>query len=102
MASLNVVDGPARGQRFTLSRRTVMVGRDTSCAIAIADERISRRHLQVTFEPQGHRHVAMDVGSSNGVTVNGVRLVRGVARALDDGDEIGIGATALRYSSDEA
>ena len=76
-----------------------MIGRDASCAIPIADERISRRHLQLTYDGPGDRHLAIDVGSSNGVTVNGERLVRGVLRALEDGDEIALGGSRLRYSS---
>jgi len=75
-----------------------MIGRDASCAIPIADERISRRHLQVAYDDDRERHVAVDVGSSNGVAINGVRLVRGVERDLDDGDEIEIGGSRLRYS----
>ena len=77
-----------------------MVGRDTSCAIPIPDERISRRHLQLAYDGRSDRHLAIDVGSSNGVTVNGTRLVRGVERILDDGDEITIGASRLRFSVD--
>ena len=77
-----------------------MVGRDPSCALPIADERISRRHLQVTYDEARDRHVAIDVGSSNGVAINGTRLVRGVERVLDDGDEIVVGGSTLRYSSD--
>jgi len=41
------------------------------------------------------------VGSSNGVIVNGERLERGAERVLEDGDEIGIGSSCLRYSEAE-
>lgn len=99
MAFLDVIDGPLSGHRFDVANRNVMVGRDPSCAVPIPDERISRRHLQVAYDDQRGVHLAIDVGSSNGVTVNGVRLVRGAERILDDGDEIAIGRSRLRFSS---
>lgn len=102
MAYLCLINGPARGQTFDLSRRSVMIGRDASCAIPIPDERISRRHLQVAYDDRRECHMAIDVGSSNGVMVNGKRLVRGVERALENGDEITIGGSRLRYSSNAA
>lgn len=97
-AFLSVTHGPACGQTFVLPLRSVLIGRDASCAIPIPDERISRRHLQVTYDNRGRRHLAVDVGSSNGVTINGARLVRGAEWLLGDGDEIAIGGTRLRYS----
>jgi pSer/pThr/pTyr-binding forkhead associated (FHA) protein len=98
LAFLNVIDGPARGLSFDLAQRNVMIGRDSLCAISIPDGRISRRHLQIVYERDGDRHVAVDVGSSNGVLVNGSRLERGAEWALEDGDEIGIGGSRLRYT----
>jgi pSer/pThr/pTyr-binding forkhead associated (FHA) protein len=94
---INVIDGPACGLQFGLAQQNVMIGRDASCAISIPDGRISRRHLQIVYERAGDRHIAVDVGSSNGVVVNGLRLERGAERALKDGDEIGIGGSRLRY-----
>jgi len=75
-----------------------MIGRDTSCALRIPDGRISRRHLQITYDRRRRKHFAVDIGSANGVTVNGLRLVRGSERHLDDGDEIHIGGSCLRYA----
>ena len=97
MASLVIIAGPARGQRFDLREHTVIIGRDESCAIRIPDERVSRRHLQVGYDSRGDRHFALDVGSENGVTVNGIRLQRGSLQSLDSGDEIRIGRSSLRY-----
>ena len=99
MAFLLVLDGPARGQTFDLSRGVVMIGRDSSCTIPIADERISRRHLQITHDEHRGCHTALDVGSANGVLIRGNRLVRGVEHSLENGDEIMIGGTRLRFWS---
>lgn len=98
MAFLDVIDGPARGLWYGLAGQSVIIGRDVSCAISIADSRISRRHLQIAYERSSGRHLVVDVGSSNGVAVNGTRLRRGAQRMLEDGDEIGIGGSMLRYT----
>ncbi|MGK0219989.1 MAG: pSer/pThr/pTyr-binding forkhead associated (FHA) protein [Planctomycetota bacterium] len=100
LAYLDVIDGPARGLWYGLAGQNVTIGRDVSCAISIADSRISRRHLQIAYERSSGRHLAVDVGSSNGVSVNGTRLRRGVQLMLEDGDEIGIGGSKLRYMRD--
>lgn len=100
MAFLEILEGPARGRRFQLERRPVMIGRDTTCALRIPDERISRRHLQIAYDRRHREHFALDIGSANGVTVNGLRLVRGWQKALVDGDVIHIGHSRLRYTLD--
>jgi pSer/pThr/pTyr-binding forkhead associated (FHA) protein len=98
MAFLDILDGPARGRRFRLDRRHVMVGRDASCALRIPDGRVSRRHLQIVYDRRRDSHFALDIGSANGVTINDLRLVRGTERQLADGDEIVIGCSRLRYA----
>ncbi len=75
-----------------------MIGRDESCVLRIPDRRVSRRHLQIAYDRRRDTHFALDVGSANGVTVNGQRLVRGAEQPLDDGDEIRIGGSRLRYA----
>ena len=75
-----------------------MIGRDASCALQIPDGRVSRRHLQIVFDRRRQQHFALDIGSTNGVTVNDLRLVRGTERELADGDEILIGGSRLRYA----
>ena len=97
MAILEILQGPARGFRFVLERDPVMIGRAPSCGLRIPDRRISRRHLQIAYDGLRDVHVAVDIGSANGATVNGRRLVRGTELQLEDGDEITIGRTRLRY-----
>lgn len=75
-----------------------MIGRAESCALRIPDGRVSRRHLQIVYDQRRRMHFALDIGSANGVTVNELRLVRGSERQLDDGDEIRIGCSRLRYT----
>ena len=98
MASIDIHSGPYPRRRFCLGQRSIMIGREASCTIEIADELVSRRHLQIAYDPCSARHFAVDVGSSNGLFVNGVRVGRGTQHMLKDGDEIRIGRSLLHYT----
>ncbi|MEQ8762702.1 MAG: FHA domain-containing protein [Planctomycetota bacterium] len=97
MASLVIIGGPASGRRIDLADGLVMIGRDETCTIPIPDDHLSRRHLQIGYDRRHDRHFAVDVGSTNGVTVNDTRLRRGELQLLDDGDVIRVGCSRLRY-----
>ncbi|MHC4219070.1 MAG: FHA domain-containing protein [Planctomycetota bacterium] len=100
MATIVVTAGPCEGQSFPLDvSRLVSVGRDDQCSIQLLDEQVSRRHLQIRFDPDQDRHYAVDMRSANGVFVNGARVTED--RLLDDGDIIVIGGSELRYTSEE-
>jgi len=55
---------------------------------------VSRLHAMIKRRDGGV--VIIDLGSSNGTTVNGVELMPHVPQPLNDGDEIELGAFALR------
>ncbi|MBC8108669.1 MAG: FHA domain-containing protein [Anaerolineae bacterium] len=96
MACLVVVEGPATGAHFALSaHRLVEIGRDEQCTFQIIDPLVSRDHLRIRADGDG-KHVAIDAGSANGVLINGVRMVG--ETALQNGDEITVGATQIVYS----
>ncbi|MCW3014889.1 MAG: signal peptide protein [Solirubrobacterales bacterium] len=58
------------------SRRSaaIVLGRHPSCDIVLEHCSVSRRHLQITFD--GRRWEANDLGSTNGTSLNGRRLIR--------------------------
>lgn len=58
---------------WLLSAAVMTIGRDSSCDISVADTSISRRHAQITRQPAGY--FISDLQSSNGVYLNGQRLV---------------------------
>jgi pSer/pThr/pTyr-binding forkhead associated (FHA) protein len=100
MATIVVTAGPCEGQSFPLEEsRLVSVGRDDQCTIQLLDEQVSRRHLQIRFDPDEDQHYAVDMRSANGVFVNGGRLTDD--RPLEEGDIIVIGQSELRYTQDE-
>jgi chromosome segregation ATPase len=80
--------GPAT---FALSRRT-RIGRAAGCEMQIDSGSVSRHHALVLVGPRDA--VIEDLNSTNGVLVNGRKVVRQV---LSDGDAITIGETRFRY-----
>jgi pSer/pThr/pTyr-binding forkhead associated (FHA) protein len=70
-----------------------VIGRSRTCHLIIDDDLVSRRHACLIFE-EPIRLVIRDLGSRNGVFVNGKRI--GVdARGLTDGDIFTIGSEEL-------
>jgi hypothetical protein len=85
VAVLVAQTGPLNGQRWPL-RDNLVVGRDLSCDIVVADRQVSRHHARVMNTPQGA--VLEDLGSKNGTHCNGESIVEPVF--LQDGDVIQI------------
>lgn len=79
--------------RFALDRPLVRIGRRSSNEIALADTKVSREHARV--ERAGARYYLVDLGSTNGVRING-RDARGRIQ-LAAGDVIEIGLQRLRF-----
>lgn len=88
---LTVRQGPRPGQRFSLTRPPITIGREAGNDVAINDPQVSRRHASLTWD--GRQFIIQDLGSANGTFVNGVRLT--APRALQPGDVIGLGPTVL-------
>lgn len=84
----------ADGNRVVLGAEPIVIGRLPECAIVLSDPNVSRRHAQVTR--QGSDVVLADLQSTNGTRVNGVPVRE---RVLNDGDEITVGTTSIRYEA---
>ncbi len=84
------------GQReIDLPEGQVVIGRGADCQLSLDDPLVSRNHatLSVTSEAV----VIADLGSRNGVRVNGDRIES--QRALSNGDQITIGSQVLTIRS---
>jgi hypothetical protein len=82
------------GRRVQLGEHTLVLGRMSDSDVVIADARASRRHAEI--RPAGHGFAIVDLGSMNGTAVNGTQVRE---QALQDGDEIRIGSTVLRFEA---
>ena len=85
----------ADDRRSVLSGDHVLLGRSRECEVVIADPNVSRRHAELRQD--GGRWVIADLGSTNGVKVNGRRVDRA---ELDPGDRITLGVTELTFELD--
>ncbi|HEX7975659.1 MAG TPA: FHA domain-containing protein [Anaerolineales bacterium] len=77
--------GPLNGQRWSLNE-SILIGRETTCDIAILDRQVSRHHARLTPTPNGI--YLEDLGSKNGTHYNGEPLRD--RTMLQDGDVIQI------------
>ncbi len=85
------------GERLPLSPPGIVIGRGNDADLRIDDPGVSRRHVEIRVEePQdagGAPHITVhDLGSTNGVSVNGRRVERAT---LVDGATITIGNTTM-------
>jgi diguanylate cyclase (GGDEF)-like protein len=79
------------GLRVPLDAELVL-GRDPGCAVPLPASDVSRQHLRIA--PDGDGHVLVDLGSTNGTLVNGAAVA---SRRLAPGDRITIGPYLARY-----
>ncbi|MFP3905713.1 MAG: FhaA domain-containing protein [Acidimicrobiales bacterium] len=82
------------GERVVLGEFIVTVGRMPESTLVLADPNVSRNHAEV--RPQGDGYVVVDLGSTNGTRVNGVKVSEHVLR---DGDEIMFGNTRVTFTA---
>jgi pSer/pThr/pTyr-binding forkhead associated (FHA) protein len=88
--ALVALSGPIAGQRFPLLG-PLEIGREASGIAIPFDATASRRHARV--EPVGSGWQVVDLGSTNGTLVNGVKAGQVL---LKTGDTFQVGATAFR------
>jgi Protein of unknown function (DUF3662)/Inner membrane component of T3SS, cytoplasmic domain len=83
------------GRRHALRGDRALVGRSRECDVVISDPNVSRRHIELR---RGERRwAAVDLGSTNGMKVNGRRVSHA---ELEPGDRITIGVTELTFELD--
>jgi hypothetical protein len=81
------------GTLHEVKQRRVVLGRSRDCDIQLADANVSRRHAEVRQE--GASYWIVDLGSTNGIEVNGKRVKRA---KLSDGDRFTLGSTDVVFS----
>jgi pSer/pThr/pTyr-binding forkhead associated (FHA) protein len=83
-----------RRQELLLTTGSYLLGRDPACHVVIDRPLISRRHARITVDAE--RVSIEDLGSMNGVFVNGARVSG--TRPIYDGDWITIGSEELELA----
>jgi len=84
----------AEGRRHVIPPGGATIGRSRECDIVLADANVSRRHAEVLPAAAGAWTIA-DLGSTNGVLVNGRRIPG--SEALAAGDRIALGTAEILF-----
>jgi hypothetical protein len=80
-------------QEFDLSRGATLIGRSSECQVTIEDPLVSRQHARIVID--GSEAVLEDLGSRNGVKLNGAAIRK--PTSLKDGDRLRIGTQELVF-----
>jgi FHA domain/Domain of unknown function (DUF4864) len=89
MAALRLV--PASAAPVEITKDSVLVGRDPTCDLVVADGSVSRRHARL--ERRGEAWAVVDQGSANGTFLDSQRISDSPLR---DGQELRFGAVPYR------
>lgn len=95
-ATLVRVSGPGAGSEHTIDRDAVTIGRGEECDIVVEDPSVSRAHAAIERFGEGFR--LRDLGSTNGVQVNGSPVQ---AADLKHGDRLELGAARFQFVLEE-
>lgn len=95
-ACLVIVEGPAAGTEFSLDSDRIYIGRGPAADLCLDDAAISQEHAALELTEEGFR--VRDLGSTNGVHVNGGAVL---AAELKHGDRLQLGGHALQYLVEE-
>lgn len=79
-------------QPYELTKPIIVIGRSRECDIRLDDSSASRKHAEIRRE--NGRYFLIDLGSTNGVTLNGQRVTRA---QLSLNDQIIIGETPVTF-----
>ncbi len=92
---------PQRGTaRLRVGERTeiiasggAVIGRSRECDVVLDDPNVSRRHAEI--RPSGGSWIVVDLGSTNGVKVNGRRITG--PQSMKSGDVLDVGSSSLTF-----
>jgi pSer/pThr/pTyr-binding forkhead associated (FHA) protein len=79
------------GQRIALPNQAI-IGRMPGCDVQLDDPSVSRRHARISRSGSGW--LIEDLGSTNGITVDGASVEREYLRG---GEDIELGNVRLRF-----
>src|SRR3954451_24927358 len=83
------------GRSEVLGSAGAVLGRSRDCDVVLDDPNVSRHHAEV--RPSGGSWIVNDLGSTNGVQVNGRRLEPARPESLKPGDVIELGTSSVTF-----
>jgi pSer/pThr/pTyr-binding forkhead associated (FHA) protein len=91
-AAIVFASGPLGGSEVLLEKERVTLGRGAGVDVVLDDASVSNQHAALELAGAGFR--IRDLGSTNGVRVNGSRVA---GADLKHGDRLEIGSLCFRY-----
>jgi predicted component of type VI protein secretion system len=88
----------AEGKRYAVGPGGATIGRSRECDIVLNDSNVSRRHAEL--RPLGEGWTITDLGSTNGVRVNGRDARPNDPQPLRSGDRLDIGTVDASFEVD--
>jgi len=95
-AYLEITGSEEKDGIFQLGERAVIIGRSPDCDIQLGVLNVSRKHACVLL--QNEEYLIEDLESTNGVFVNGIKVVKCVLR---NNDQIEIGGVKLLFNEEK-
>ena len=92
MARLEFLSGPLANQVMYLQEEVTTFGSVAGTTVVLSDPAVSRKHLAIRRE--GGNYELADLGSTNGVYVNGHRMPK---KTLQSGDVLRVGTTEMVF-----
>ena len=84
---------PMIGQRLELIAFPFIIGRSTPIFSLESD--VSRQHAEINFDPANRQYTIVDLHSTNGITLNGVKIDADTPYEIIPGTKIGMGKFVL-------
>lgn len=92
---LEFIAGPLVGQTYELTSQLTTLGSVAGNTIVLSDPAVSRKHIGINHTASGYEMA--DLGSTNGVYVNGHRVPK---KLLATGDLLRVGNTEMVFKTD--
>lgn len=89
---LEFVVGPLAGQTVSLDAEVTTIGSVAGNTVVLSDPAVSRKHLGI--RRMGENFELADLGSTNGVYINGHRMAK---KMLEPGDIMRVGNTEMVF-----
>ncbi len=83
--------GNVIGNRYKLKNGQTSLGRNPDNDVVLEEVAVSRYHAVVKFDSKSGEITVMDLGSTNGVTVNNTEIKKGVAYKVQHRDTVFVG-----------
>ena len=101
MAKLIVYSGDKVVREIPLVKEPFFIGRALESDLAVMDHLVSRKHAKLERDmSNGNAWKVQDLGSSNGIYVNDVKMASAQAQFLNDGDIVRIGSATIEFKDD--